>query len=285
MDTELNNESDAELSELEDNNEEIPNQIEESADSSDSEKSADDIDFVIDKEGVPDSTQEKSEKEKLLDEIFKDCPISFKEKKPKVKKIKKNSFIRQTLADLGFNDDGTLRSKPHHKQKKLLTKNQRDEVKKALKKSVITPEFEKLHVVPPLDVSEKKLKEQRKKERSLTKGSKWYGLPATELTDEVKRDLEVLQMRSVLDPKHFYKKNDLKVLPKYFQVGKVMDSPLDYYNNRLTKKERKKTLVDELLADAEFNKYNKRKYKEIITEKQQTHYKAWRQAKRLKKKK
>lgn len=26
-------------------------------------------------------------------------------------------------------------------------------------------------------------------------------------------------MRSVLDPKHFYKKNDLDVLPKYFQVN------------------------------------------------------------------
>lgn len=64
-----------------------------------------------------------------------------------------------------------------------------------------------------------------------------------------------------------------------------MDSPLDYYNNRLTKKERKRTLVDELLADAEFNKYNKRKYREIIEERQKTHYKAYREAKKLKRKK
>lgn len=64
-----------------------------------------------------------------------------------------------------------------------------------------------------------------------------------------------------------------------------MDSPLDYYNNRLTKKERKRTLVDELLANAEFNKYNKRKYREIIEERQKTHYKAYRQAKKLKRKK
>lgn len=125
----------------------------------------------------------------------------------------------------------------------------------------------------------------RKLEREKTKGKKWFNLPATEVTEELKNDLQVLQMRSVLDPKHFYKKNDLKVTPKYFQVGKVMDSPLEYYNNRLTNKERKKTLVDELLADAEFCKYNKRKYKEIVEEKQKTHYKAYRQAKRLKKKK
>jgi len=55
-------------------------------------------------------------------------------------------------------------------------------------------------------------------EREKNKGDKWFNMPATEITEEVKRDLEVLQMRSVLDPKTFYKKNDLKVLPKYFQV-------------------------------------------------------------------
>lgn len=54
--------------------------------------------------------------------------------------------------------------------------------------------------------------------REKTKGVKWFNMPATEVTDEVKNDLEILQMRSVLDPKHFYKKNDFKVLPKYFQV-------------------------------------------------------------------
>lgn len=43
-------------------------------------------------------------------------------------------------------------------------------------------------------------------------------MPATEVTEEIQNDLKILQMRSVLDPKHFYKKNDLKVLPKYFQV-------------------------------------------------------------------
>lgn len=66
------------------------------------------------------------------------------------------------------------------------------------------------------------------REHEKTKGKKWYGLPATELTEEVKHDLEVLQMRSVLDPKHFYKKNDLKVLPKYFQVSYNCDTQTIY---------------------------------------------------------
>lgn len=51
------------------------------------------------------------------------------------------------------------------------------------------------------------------------------------------------------------------------QIGQVVDSPADYYSDRITNKNRKKTLVDELMADAEFKKYNKRRYAEIIEEK------------------
>lgn len=43
-------------------------------------------------------------------------------------------------------------------------------------------------------------------------------MPASELTDERKRDLEVLMMRDALDPKLHYKKPDREVFPKYFQV-------------------------------------------------------------------
>lgn len=156
---------------------------------------------------------------------------------------------------------------------------------KILEKSVIKPGFEQLESVPPFNASKKILKKQRKLEREKTKGKNWFNLPAPEMTDEVKHDLQVIQMRSVLDPKHFYKKNDLKALPKYFQIGKVVDSPTDYYSGRLTKKERKRTIVDELMANAEFSKYNKRKYKEIVDEKRKLHYKAHRHAKKLKKKK
>ncbi|XP_076232232.1 deoxynucleotidyltransferase terminal-interacting protein 2 [Calliopsis andreniformis] len=158
-------------------------------------------------------------------------------------------------------------------------------VDKVLQKSVIKPGLEQLEALSPYSESERKLRIRRRRERATTKGKDWFNMRPPEITEEIKHDLEVLQMRSALDPKHFYKKNDLKVLPKYFQVGKVVDSPLDYYSGRLTKKERKKTIVDELMADAEFSKYNKRKYKEIIEEKKKMHYKAHKHAKRLKGKK
>jgi len=56
-------------------------------------------------------------------------------------------------------------------------------------------------------------------EREKTKGDKWFNMPATEIPEERKHDLEVLRMRKALDPKRFYKANDLKTAPKYFQVG------------------------------------------------------------------
>ena len=104
-------------------------------------------------------------------------------------------------------------------------------------------------------------------EREKTKGDDWYGMPATEVTEEIKNDLEVLQMRGALDPKRFYKKNATgKVLPKYFQMGQYVDSPLDFYKDRGVSK-KKKSLVDDLMADAEFQRFNKRKYTEIIADK------------------
>nr|CAG4641301.1 EOG090X0GO7 [Eulimnadia texana] len=153
-----------------------------------------------------------------------------------------------------------------------------------LEKSVLKPGFEKLESVPPYEETKRKEKMMRQKEREKTKGDKWFNLPATELTEEVKRDLEVIQMRSVLDPKQFYKKNDLKILPKYFQIGTVKEHSIDFYSSRLKKKDRKRTLVDELMADANFQRFNKAKYADIIQEKQRTTG-AHRHARRLKNRK
>ncbi|CAH1984315.1 unnamed protein product [Acanthoscelides obtectus] len=244
------------------------------------------MDFIIDTVGTRKNTQKTDPV--FLQKLFEDYPDLPREttNAQKPKEDPQKTLVKEILDDLkGVNKNRKNKKKVENKVDDFEPTDKRKEVKEALKKSILNTDFEKLETVPPVEISERNLKKQRKLEREKTKGKKWFGLPATEMTEEIKNDLEILKMRSVLDPKHFYKKNDLKVLPKYFEMGKVMDSPLEFYSNRLTKKERKKTLVDELLADAEFHKYNKRKYKEIIEEKQKTHYKAWRQAKRLKKKK
>ncbi|XP_003220103.2 deoxynucleotidyltransferase terminal-interacting protein 2 isoform X2 [Anolis carolinensis] len=159
--------------------------------------------------------------------------------------------------DAGKKKSGSHRVVPLKEKKK-------DEL---LQKSIITPGFEKKECIPPLKESLHQLKKQRRAERAKTTGSGWFGMKAPEMTEELKNDLNALKMRKAIDPKRFYKKNDREGPPKYFQVGTVVDSPVDFYHARIPKKERKKTIVEELLADSEFRRYNKRKYQDIIAEK------------------
>ncbi|NXS94708.1 TDIF2 protein, partial [Jacana jacana] len=154
--------------------------------------------------------------------------------------------------------------KPKSSTTKQLREKKKDQL---LQKSIITPDFEKKECVPPFRESLHQLKKQRRAERAKTTGDGWFGMKAPEITSELKNDLKVLKMRASLDPKHFYKKNDRDGLPKYFQVGTVVDSPIDFYHSRIPKKQRKRTIVEELLADSEFRRYNKKKYQEILSEK------------------
>lgn len=51
------------------------------------------------------------------------------------------------------------------------------------------------------------------------------------MTDETKRDLKLLRLRGTFDPKRFYKSSDHKKgLPKFFQVGTVVESSADFYS-------------------------------------------------------
>lgn len=212
----------------------------------------------------------------------------------KLKSMKIDNLCDEFFQEMGWSQSIIIKKE---KKKRLFHFDQLDletgklksnlggvDVEKEMKGSVLKPGFEKDHEMPSYDVSKNRLKALRRKEREKTKGPGWFNLPAPEVTEELKNDLQVLKMRSALDPKHFYKKNDMEVLPKYFQVGRIMDSALDHVNERLTKKQRKRTMVDELLADAEFQKYNKKKYKEIVDEKRRTEYRTFMRDKRQKNK-
>jgi hypothetical protein len=104
-------------------------------------------------------------------------------------------------------------------------------------------------------------KEEEKKTE--TTGSKWFDMPATEVTPEIKLDLQLLKMRNVLDRKRHYKKDESKGIPKYFQVGRIVEDKSEYFSSRLTKKERKNTILDEIMDDVSSRQYFKRKFNEI----------------------
>ncbi|XP_078159501.1 rRNA-processing protein fcf2-like [Carex rostrata] len=117
--------------------------------------------------------------------------------------------------------------------------------------------------VPPRDPQ--KLNKLLRKNAKDTSGKSWFDMPAPTITPELKADLEILRLRSVIDPKQHFKKavGNSKTLPKYFQVGTVIEPASEYFSGRLTKKERKPTLADELLSDPTFKAYKKRKIVEI----------------------
>ncbi|KAF2107507.1 Fcf2 pre-rRNA processing-domain-containing protein [Lophiotrema nucula] len=107
-------------------------------------------------------------------------------------------------------------------------------------------------------------KKKKLEEKKATAGTDWYNLPRTELTPELRRDLQLLKMRGVLDTKRFYKKTDSKSdVPAFSQVGQIIEGPTEYYTGRINNKDRKRTFVEEVLAQEEQTGKFKKKYNEI----------------------
>ncbi|CAD5227892.1 unnamed protein product [Bursaphelenchus okinawaensis] len=145
-----------------------------------------------------------------------------------------------------------------------------DRVKEMLQKAVVDEDYDKKAIQEIQKKSIRQLKRERKVEKEATKGKGWFGMPATELTEERKRDLELLQIRGSIDPTAHYRRNDLAVLPKYFQTGRVVDNHVDFYSSRMTKKERKQTMVEEIMDDYKVLQKNKKRYSDIKAVEAQT---------------
>eukprot|EP00505_MAST-04D_sp_SCG-Rhode-Island_P001344 Stramenopile-MAST_4_protein_1344 len=88
---------------------------------------------------------------------------------------------------------------------------------------------------------------------------KFFEFKTPHMTDEIKRDLELIKMRSFIDPKRFYKKSDGKrKLPTEFQLGTVIEGAGEYKSSRLTKKQRRANIAEELYSDKRARKYTRR---------------------------
>ncbi|KAK9519277.1 hypothetical protein VZT92_022018 [Zoarces viviparus] len=232
------------------------------------------------KEGPTEEEEEKATKEDKVeqeeqDEEFvdeegddddEDAEFLFSSRNPQLKEMSSRidpGFRVKELGGLYINFDGSKSKPVSTSLRKLKEKKILDEV---MKKSVIGPEFEKKDAVPPYSESKHAVKLKNRTERAKSTGDGWFNMKAPEITPEVKGDLQVLKMRGSMDPKRFYKKNDRDGFPKYFQVGTVVDNPVDFYHSRLPKRARKRTMVEELLSDAEFRHNNKKKYQHIVKE-------------------
>jgi hypothetical protein len=93
-------------------------------------------------------------------------------------------------------------------------------------------------------------------------------MPKTNLTPELKRDLQLLKMRNVLDPHRHYKKDGGKMqAPEYSQVGTIVEGPTEFFSGRVENKKRKRTFVEEVLAGEQETQRFKRKYGELQSKK------------------
>jgi hypothetical protein len=105
------------------------------------------------------------------------------------------------------------------------------------------------------------------KTRPDTAGAKWYDLPATAITDDVKRELRLLRLRGAYDPKRFYRSYDGGKFPRYFAVATVEDDPLEPSSSRLSRRERKRaTITEQLLADVHLSDARKRRFDRLQEE-------------------
>lgn len=91
--------------------------------------------------------------------------------------------------------------------------------------------------------------------------AKWFNMKTPNMTAEIKRDLTIIKQRTALDPKRHYKK-DKWLIPKQFQMGEIVESHFTP-SNGLARKQRGRTLAQELLNDDSTNAYFKRKAHEI----------------------
>ncbi len=84
------------------------------------------------------------------------------------------------------------------------------------------------------------------------------------MTPQLKRDLQLIEMRSVLDPHRHYKRTSgTNKVPAFSQVGTVIEGPTEWYSSRINKKDRAQNFVEEVMAGEKETGRFKRKYNEI----------------------
>ena len=127
--------------------------------------------------------------------------------------------------------------------------------------------------------------------KHVTSGPDWFDLPAPSEADlpRLYREVEALRLRNQLDSKRFYKKDEgegkgIRGLPKFFavclllcgkiqqlriptlKIGTILPSTTPFgtaSSENLTRANRKRTLVDELVDDAEAKRYAKKKFEDL----------------------
>jgi len=116
-------------------------------------------------------------------------------------------------------------------------------------------------------LTKRELNELRKKQAK----PGYFELPTPDATDlaRIRREAEAIRLRNSLDPKKFYRKEsviNVKNMPKQIALGTILPTSTPFGTvsaDNLTRAERKRSIVDELVEDSEAKSYAKRKFEEL----------------------
>jgi hypothetical protein len=98
-----------------------------------------------------------------------------------------------------------------------------------------------------------------------TAGAGWFDMKPTPMSEELKADMAVIRNRNYLDPKKFFKSADK--FSSIVQVGTVIEGSAEFYSSRLTKKQRRSNLTEEIMADPASADYARNKFRSMAQEK------------------
>ncbi|KAL9646100.1 hypothetical protein ABK040_007978 [Willaertia magna] len=141
---------------------------------------------------------------------------------------------------------------PLLKSKKDLSKTQQEEQEKIV--SLLDPNYSSSTIV--------------KKKDNL--GKNWFNMPAPRMTPELKQELMAIKLKNAAESEGKKLKKDkvieedeLSKLPKYFQIGTIVDNPKEFYSDRVVKKKRQQSFLDELIQEDKETGYVTNRYHEI----------------------
>lgn len=100
-----------------------------------------------------------------------------------------------------------------------------------------------------------------KEEKKKTLGKGWFDMAPMELDDKARRDIKILRLRNFIDPKRFYKNPDK--MKSVIGMGTVIEGSTEYTSARLTNKERKQSLIEEILHDPLAKGYTRKAFNSI----------------------
>lgn len=201
------------------------------------------------------ANKNKDSKDAIIDNITNNTKISNKNRQNKNDKNQDINQLEEEKFEEEFKD---IIKKNEDIMNKYCTLYDTNKSSKHLLKLGFNPEYN----VEPLN-SEFLKKKQNKIDHTKTTGKDWFNMEAQEMTPEIENDLRALQLRHIINPNRFYKKNDMDGLPKFFQLGRLETSITMGKKYRLKKSEVKNSLAEEFLEDDLAANYSNRKFYEL----------------------